>query len=283
MKKLILSSFVCISLFTQAQVQTPKASPVAKIEQRAGLTDITISYSRPAVNGRKIFGELIPFGVRWRLGANENTKITTSDVLIFGSDTLQAGTYALFATPNQDNWVIDFYTETTNWGLPEKWETSKVALTVNAKVKKMPIVTENLSISIDNMEFNSAVLSITWDKTQISLPFTLSTKEKVLASIEKVLSASVVTANDYNQAASYYFTEQIDMKKALEWSTKAVEMKGVSAYWMTRLKSQLQAANGDIKGAIETAKISLAEAEKDGDQNYVKMNQLSIEEWSKKK
>ncbi|MEN9988007.1 MAG: hypothetical protein RLZZ585_1046 [Bacteroidota bacterium] len=283
MKKLILSSFVCISLFTQAQVQTPKASPVAKIEQRAGLTDITISYSRPAVNGRKIFGELIPFEVRWRLGANENTKITTSDVLIFGSDTLQAGTYALFATPNQDSWVIDFYTETTNWGLPEKWETSKVALTVNAKVKKMPIVTENLSISIDNMEFNSAVLSITWDKTQISLPFTLNTKEKVLASIEKVLSASVVTANDYNQAASYYFTEQIDMKKALEWSTKAVEMKGVSAYWMTRLKSQLQAANGDIKGAIETAKISLAEAEKDGDQNYVKMNQLSIEEWSKKK
>ena len=283
MKKLILSSFVCISLFTQAQVQTPKASPVAKIEQRAGLTDITISYSRPAVNGRKIFGELIPFGVRWRLGANENTKITTSDVLIFGSDTLQAGTYALFATPNQDSWAIDFYTETTNWGLPEKWETSKVALTVIAKVKKMPMVTENLSISIDNMEFNSAVLSITWDKTQISLPFTLNTKEKVLESNEKVLSASVVTANDYNQAASYYFTEQIDMKKALEWSTKAVEMKGVSAYWMTRLKSQIQAANGDFKGAIETAKISLAEAEKDGDQNYVRMNQLSIEEWSKKK
>jgi hypothetical protein len=283
MKKVILSSLVCISLFAQAQVQTPKASPVAKVEQRAGLTDISISYSRPAVNERKIFGELIPFGQRWRLGANENTKITTSDVLIFGKDTLQAGTYALFATPNADSWVIDFYTETTNWGLPEKWETSKVALTVNAKVKKMPLVTENLSITIDGMEFNSAVLNITWDKTQVSLPFTLNTKEKVLASIEKTLSGSVVTANDYNQAASYYFTEQLDLKKALEWSTKAVEMKGVSAYWMTRLKSQIQAANGDVKGAIETAKISLTEAEKDGDQNYVKMNQQSIEEWSKKK
>jgi hypothetical protein len=283
MKKVILSSLVCISLFAQAQVQTPKASPVAKVEQRAGLTDISISYSRPAVNERKIFGELIPFGQRWRLGANENTKITTSDVLIFGKDTLQAGTYALFATPNADSWVIDFYTETTNWGLPEKWETAKVALTVNAKVKKMPLVTENLSITIDGMEFNSAVLNITWDKTQVSIPFKLNTKEKVLASIEKTLSGSVVTANDYNQAASYYFTEQLDLKKALEWSTKAVEMKGVSAYWMTRLKSQIQAANGDVKGAIETAKISLAEAEKDGDQNYVKMNQQSIEEWSKKK
>ena len=283
MKKLILSSFVCISLFTQAQVQTPKASPVAKVEQRVGLTDISISYSRPAMNGRKIFGELLPFGELWRLGANENTKITNSDILIFGSDTLKAGTYAIFARPNMDSWEVIFYTETTNWGLPEKWETSKVALTVNAKVKKMPMITENLSITIDAMEFNSAVLNITWDKTQVSLPFTLNTKSKVLESIEKTLSASPVTANDYNQAASYYFTEQIDMKKALEWSTKAVEMKGVSAYWMTRLKSQLQAANGDYKGAIETAKISMEAAEKDGDQNYVKMNQSSIEEWSKKK
>jgi hypothetical protein len=283
MKKVIFSSFLCLSMFVQGQVQTPKASPVGKVEQRVGLTDISISYSRPAINGRKIFGELIPFGVRWRLGANENTKITTSDALIFGSDTLRAGTYALFATPNLDSWVIDFYTETTNWGLPEKWETSNVALTVNAKVKKMPMFTENLSISIDNMEFNSAVLSITWDKAQVSIPFTLNTKEKVLASIDKVLSASTVTANDYNQAASYYFAEQIDMKKALEWSTKAVEIKGVSAYWMSRLKAQLQAANGDYKGAIETAKISIEAAEKDGDQNYVKMNQQSIEEWSKKK
>jgi hypothetical protein len=283
MKKVILSGLVCISLVTQAQVQTPKASPVAKVEQRAGLTDISISYSRPAVNERVIFGELIPFGQRWRLGANENTKIKTSDVLIFSSGILKAGTYAIFATPKADSWEIDFYTDTTNWGLPEKWETEKVALTVSAKVSKMPVVTENLTISIDGMEFNSAVLNITWDKTQISLPFTLNTKEKVLASIDKVLSSSTVSANDYNQAASYYFTEKIDMKKALEWSTKAVEMKGVSAYWMTRLKSQLQAANGDIKGALETAKISLEAAEKDGDQNYVKMNQKSIEEWSKKK
>ena len=283
MKKIILSSFICISLLSQAQVQTPKASPVAKVEQRAGLTDIRISYSRPAVNERKIFGELIPFGERWRLGANENTKITTSDVLIFSSGILKAGTYAIFATPKADSWEIDFYTDTTNWGLPEKWEKEKVALTVTAKVKKMPAVTENLTIAIDGMEFNGAVLNITWDKTQVSFPFTLNTKEKVMASIDKALSASTVSANDYNQAASYYFTEQIDMKKALEWSTKAVEMKGASAYWMTRLKSQLQAANGDFKGALETAKISMEAAEKDGDQNYVKMNQKSIEEWSKKK
>jgi hypothetical protein len=282
MKKLILSSFVCISLFTQAQVQTPKASPVAKVEQRVGLTDISISYSRPAMNGRKIFGELLPFGELWRLGANENTKITNSDILIFGSDTLKAGTYAIFARPNMDSWEVIFYTETTNWGLPEKWDESKVALRQKVKVSKFPFPKENLSISIEDLEFNSASIVIAWEIFQVNIPFSLNTKEKVLASIEKTLSSSTVTANDYHAAASYYFTENIDLKKALVWSEKAVVMKGVSAYWMTRLKSQLQAAYGDYKGAMETAKISIIEAEKDGDQNYVKMNQQSIEEWSKK-
>ena len=155
MKKIILSSFICISLLTQAQVQTPKASPVAKVEQRAGLTDIRISYSRPAVNERKIFGELIPFGERWRLGANENTKITNSDILIFGSDTLKAGTYAIFARPNMDSWEVIFYTETTNWGLPEKWDESKVALRQKVKVSKFPFPKENPNRSEILADFSS--------------------------------------------------------------------------------------------------------------------------------
>jgi len=283
MKKVIFSSFLCLSMFVQGQVQTPKASPVGKVEQRVGLTDISISYSRPAVNGRKIFGDLLPFGELWRLGANENTKITTSDILIFGPDTLSAGTYAIFAKPGKDTWEILFYTESTNWGLPEKWDEGKVALRYQSEVEKTVNSQENLNISIENMEFNSGNMIITWDKTKVSIPFTLNTKEKVLASIEKTLSSSTVTANDYHSAASYYFTEKIDLKKALSWSEKAVELKGVSAYWMTRLKSQLQALTGDFKGAIETAKISMEAAEKDGDQNYVKMNQQAIEEWSKNK
>jgi hypothetical protein len=91
------------------------------------------------------------------------------------------------------------------------------------------------------------------------------------------------SANDYHQAATYYFNENLDLKKALEWSTKAVELRGSSAYWMTRLKAQLQAANGDYKGAIETAKLSMEAAKADGDDAYVLANQKSIDEWSKKR
>jgi hypothetical protein len=281
MKKLLFFIAVGLSASFNAQVLTPKASPVAKLQQKVGLADIQIDYSRPSVNGRVIFGELIPFGQTWRLGANENTKITSSEALIFGKDTLKAGTYALFAKPGQSSWEFYFYTDYSNWGLPEKWEDAKVALKVSAAAETSKEFTENLTLQLEDLKSSSAKITLTWAQTKVTLPFTLDTKTKVLASIDKTMAGP--SANDYHQAATYYFNEKLDLKKALEWSTKAVELRGPSAYWMTRLKAQLQAANGDYKGAIETAKISIEAAKADGDDAYVRANEKSIEEWSKKR
>ncbi len=280
MKKIIVFAFAFFALNSNAQITTPKASPLAKIEQKVGLADLTISYSRPAKRDRVVFGDVVPFGEIWRFGANENTKITSSDALIFGRDTLKAGTYAIFTKPNKDKWEVYFYTETTNWGTPEKWDDQKVALKLTSPVVALNDVVENLTISIDNLQNAGATLQFSWDKTRINIPFTINTKDKVLASIKKTMDGP--TAGDYYSAASYYFQEKLDMKQALTWCTKAVEMRP-EAYWMSRLMAQLQAANGDYRGAIETAKKSIAAAEKDGDNNYVKMNNASIEEWSKKK
>ena len=280
MKKIIVFSFALIVLNSYAQITTPKASPLSKIEQKVGLADITISYSRPGKKDRVVFGDVVPFGEIWRFGANENTKITSSESLIFGKDTLKAGTFAIFTKPNKDKWEVYFYTETTNWGTPEKWDDQKVALKMTAPVTALNDVVENLTISFDNLQNSGATLQFSWDKTRINIPFALNTKDKVVASIKKTMDGP--TANDFHQAANYYFQEKLDLKQALTWSTRAVEMRP-EAYWMSRLMAQLQAANGDYKGAIETAKKSIVAAEKDGDNNYVKMNKTSIEEWSKKK
>ena len=281
MKKVILFFTLGVASLLSAQVVTPKASPAAKLQQKVGLADIQIEYARPGAKGRVVFGDLIPYGQMWRLGANENTKITTSEALIFGKDTLAAGTYALFAKPGQTNWELYFYTDYSNWGLPEPWDPTKVRLQVTAGVQKIQDYQENLAFQIDALSNNGGTLLITWENTKVSLPFTLNTKAKVLASIDKTMAGP--SANDYHAAATYYFNENIDLKKALEWSTKAVEMRGNSAYWMTRLKAQLQAANGDYKGAIETAKISIEAAKADGDDAYVRANEKSIAEWSKKR
>lgn len=281
MKKLIFTLAVGVITQLSAQVLTPKASPVAKIQQKVGLADIQIDYSRPGAKGRVIYGDLIPYGQMWRLGANENTKITSSEALIFGKDTLAAGTYALFAKPGQTNWELYFYADYSNWGLPEPWDAKKVVLQTSAAVQKTQDFQENLFIGIDALSNNGGVLQIIWENTKVTLPFSLNTKAKVLASIDKTMAGPA--ANDYHAAATYYFNENLDLKKALEWSTKAVELRGPSAYWMTRLKAQLQAANGDYKGAIETAKISMEAAKADGDDAYVRSNQKSIDEWSKKR
>lgn len=281
MKKFFILLSLSFGSYTFGQITTPQASPQAKVEQKVGLTDISISYYRPGKRGRTVFGDVVPFGELWRTGANENAKITTSDALIFGKDTLKAGTYAIFTKPNKANWEIYFYTDYSNWGTPENWDEKKVALKTTATVTKLTETVENFTIGFDKMENSSAEICMTWENTKVSIPFTLNTKDKVLASIKKTMDGP--TANDYHRAASFYFTEKIDLKKALEWSTKAVELRGESAYWMTRLLAQLQAENGDYKNAIETAKKSMAAAEKDGDMNYVKQNKTSIDEWSTKK
>jgi hypothetical protein len=282
MKNIIIGCTLSISTVFSAisQLQTPKASPAAKLEQKVGLTDIKIEYSRPSKNERTIFGNIVPFGEIWRTGANENTKFTTNDPIVFGKDTLKVGTYAIYTKPSKDSWDIIFYTESDNWGNPEKWDDTKVALTTKAKVTTLTSVVESFSISIENLETESASLNFTWDQTVASVSFKVPTGVKVMANIEKIMVGP--SANDFYGAANYYYTEKKDLKQALTWVNKAIEIQGNEAFWMLRTKSLIQAELGDKKGAIETATISLKAAEKAGYKSYVVMNQASIEEWSKK-
>ena len=281
MKKIILLfNVLLIGSSIIAQVTAPKASPTCKIEQRVGLSDITISYSRPGVNGRVIFGDLVPYDAFWRLGANENTKITTTDALFFGKDTLPAGTYAIFAKPGLAEWTLAFYTEYTNWGMPAVWDENKVKLYLKAPVTSSRETTENLSIVLDKLENNGAELQISWDKIRVAFPFTLNTKDKVLASINKTMNGP--SANDYHAAAKYYLEEKIDDKQALVWIDKAIVARP-EAYWMLRTKSLIQASLGLFKEAITTAEACLKLAEADGDSSYVSQCKNSISEWKKKK
>ncbi len=279
MKKWILSICLSAAMWSAADAQiAPQASPASKMEQRVGLTDLTITYSRPGKKGREIFGDVVPYDQIWRTGANENTKFTCSDAVIFGKDTLKAGTYALFTKPGKESWEIYFYTETNNWGTPEEWSDAKVALKTSAAVSHVKEVTENFTISVDAMDNNGAVLVFTWDKTTVRVPFQVPTDAKVMANIKKTLAGP--SANDYNSAALYYYNAKRDLNQALEWSTKACEMRP-DAYWMFRTKSLIQAELGDKAGAIKTAQAGLALAEKGKNADYVKQFNESISTWSK--
>jgi hypothetical protein len=282
MKKVLSIMFLLyLGSSLSAQILSPKSSPIAKVEQRVGLTDVTIEYSRPSKNDRVVFGQLLPFNEMWRTGANENTKITVSDAIVFGKDTLPAGTYAIFTKPSESTWEIIFYSDIANWGTPDEWDENKVVLKVNATVMALNDVVETFTIGIDNPTIKSANLNFSWDKTRATVSFSVPTAEKMAKSIEITMAGP--TAADYHTSAEFYYKEKMDMKQALEWSTKACDLRGDEAFWMLRLKSLIQAELGDYKGAIETAKRSLASAEAAKYQSYIDMNKASIEEWSKKK
>ncbi len=281
MKKLYVFLFAGIfSAATFAQITAPQPSPLAKVEQEVGLTDVTIEYSRPGMRERQIFGNLVPFGEVWRTGANSNTKITFSDDVEIGGKQLKKGTYAIYTKPNRDNWEVMFYTDSNNWGNPQEWDDSKVALSANASVSELPFAMETFTIFLDDLKNDSAVLNFVWENTVASLPIKVPTDARTMESIEKVMNGP--TANDYFAAGSYYHDSGKDNKKALEWVNKALSMQDTPAFWMLRKKSLIQADLGMKKEAIATAKQSLAAAEKAQNADYVKMNQDSIKEWGGK-
>ncbi|HSI70673.1 MAG TPA: DUF2911 domain-containing protein [Gillisia sp.] len=279
MKKIVLLFIAgLVSIGASAQIQAPQPSPFTKVEQKVGLTDVTLEYSRPGMRDREIFGNLVPFGEIWRTGANANTKITFSDDVEIGSQKLAKGTYGLYTRPNKDSWEVMFYTESDNWGVPQSWEENKVALKATAEVTELPFPMETFTIFFDDLKHDSAVLNIVWANTVASLPIQFPTDTKTMASIEKVMNGP--TANDYFAAGSYYHDAQKDNKKALEWVNKAIEMQGENtAFWMLRKKSLIQADLGMKKEAIATAKQSMELAKKANNADYVKMNEDSIKEW----
>ena len=279
MKKLLFSALALfLSYGINAQIETPQPSPFAKMEQVVGLTDVSIEYSRPAMRGRTIFGDLVPYDKLWRTGANANTKITFSDDVSVGNTALKAGTYAIFTKPGMESWEVIFYSDANNWGTPQNWDESKVAAKVTAPVNKMDFDVQSFTIMLGNLTSNSAELGFIWEKTYVGVPFSVPTDTKATASIEKVMEGP--GANDYFNAAVYYLNEGKDINKAKMWIDKATEMTAKEPrFWYLRQKSLIYAKAGDKKGAVESAKKSLELAEKAGNADYVKMNKDSLKEW----
>jgi hypothetical protein len=281
MKKIILGIvMVLVSFQIEAQVKTPAPSPKCTVEQKVGLTDVTIEYSRPSMKGRTVFGNLVPYGKLWRTGANQNSMITFSDDVVIKGQTLKKGKYAIFVTPKVDMWEVIFYTDTENWGTPENWNEKNVALSTNVDTKILSAPVESFTIGINNLDNNFAHLEFSWEKTFVALKFEVPTQKTAMASIDKALAGP--TAGDYFSSAQYFYQSNGDMNKALEYVNKALDLNKDKPFWYTRQKSLIQAKLGDKKGAIETAKISLEAAVKEKNDDYVKMNNDSIIEWSKK-
>ena len=278
-KTLTLFAFIIGFTYTMnAQIKTPAPSPSSKLEQVVGLTDVTIDYSRPSMKGRTIFGDLVPYGKLWRTGANSRTKITFSeDVLVDGKE-LKAGTYGILTVPSEDYWDVIFYTDIEGGVAPESLDQSKVAARLTLKTQLLEKDVQSLTIDISDVTNSTASINIYWEQTKVSFEILVQTDIVAMRSIEKAMSGP--TSREYYQSAVYFLNNGKDIRLAKEWIDKAIMMSDNPPFWQLRQQSLIWAANGDKKGAIEIAKKSLEAAQKEGNNDYVKMNTESIAEWS---
>lgn len=185
MKKIFLTLVLGISLNAFAQTyNVPAASPHQKIEQQFSVSSVALDYSRPAVKGRKIFGELVPFGKVWRAGANGATKITFGQKVNFGGKIIAAGTYAVYIVPQEKTWKIILNKDANAWGA-YTYDEKQDVLDITVNVEKNSKV-EYFEMTIQPIDDNTLNLNMAWDTTKVTVPVKVENQDSINKMTEKL-------------------------------------------------------------------------------------------------
>ncbi len=258
---------------SQAQAKFPPASSTTKIEQGIGIKKVSLVYQRPNINGRTIFGGLVPFDQVWRTGANSIPAITFEEDVILAGHKVPAGTYGLFTIPTKGDWTVILSKNVEQWGAYQ-YNQSEDFLRFQAKSKQLSDKVETFTITFENVKQTGADLTLAWENTKVSFPIVVNQSQEIMASIEEAMKSE---KKPYFQAAQYYYNNDLDINKAVEWAneadkgnTKAPHIK----YWRARI--QLKA--GDKAGAIQTATEGIAMAKAANNEEYIKLNTQVLEE-----
>ncbi len=258
--------------YSNAQgLKVPQPSPATTIKQDFGLSSVEVSYSRPAVKGRKIFGDLVPYGKVWRTGANAATTLTFGDEVTIGGKKIPAGKYGLLSIPGEKEWTI-IISKQTNVTSPAAYKESEDVVRLTAPVEKMPYVFESFTIILEDIKPTSMLVSILWEDVAVTFPITTEIDAKIMTQIEEGMKSD---KPPYFTAAYYYLENGKDLNKAVEWFDQALK-ENPKAFWVYHQKAQAQAKLGKKKDAIATAKKSIELAKEANNNDYVALNEKLI-------
>ncbi|SFS61863.1 DUF2911 domain-containing protein [Sphingobacterium wenxiniae] len=279
MKKAFLSLFAAGAIFlslqeAQAQAKLPPASSTTKIEQGVGIRNISLVYQRPNANNRVVFGGLVPYNEVWRTGANNIPAITFEEEVTIAGNKVPAGTYGIFSIPTQNgDWTIILSKNVQQWGAYQ-YKQEEDFLRFSAKQQKLNDKVETFTMAFENVNPKGADLTLTWENTKVSFPIAVDQSKEIIASIEEAMKGE---KKPYFQAAQYYFNNDLDINKAVEWANEADKGNTQAPhikYWRARI--QLKA--GDKAGAIKTATEGVAIAKAANNDEYVKLNTQVLNE-----
>jgi tetratricopeptide (TPR) repeat protein len=272
MKKLfLLSALATLLLVGSAQAQSipfPQPSPAASISQNFATSKIDINYARPSARGRKVFGDVVPFGKFWRTGANSATTITFGEDVFVNGMELKAGKYGIVTFPNANEWTVVF-TKDLNVTSADAYQEANDAARFNVKTEQLNQFVETFTIELNNMRNDAADLIMKWEQTQVKLSIKSNYDERLSKQIETVMNKDT---RPYYGAANYFYENNKDLNQALTWINKAVEANP-KAYWVWLLKAKIQKGLKDYNGALETSAKSYELAKADNDDAYMRNNE----------
>lgn len=234
MRTILILFFLAASSISFSQTIFPSLSPKGRIEQKIGLTNISVEYERPAARGRKVFGELVPYGKLWRTGAGNCTKIGFSNAVIIDSKNISKGTYSLFTIPGANEWTVILNKDTSLYGVSSYEETKDI---IRFKAKPYPTdrFYESLTIDIDIVPHNG-IFHLSWENTQIS--FEVNTgSDKIINDFirQELLTDKSTDPDEYAAAAEYNYYLNRNLNEALVLIDKAIEMKNESWYYWQKI------------------------------------------------
>jgi hypothetical protein len=211
------------SLFSQNDLNLPDVSQAAEVKQRIALTDITIKYHRPLVNGRKIWGALVPYGKVWRAGANENTTIEFSDPVLVEGKPLDKGVYGLHMIPNPDLWTVIFSKTNTGWG-SYSYEQKEDALRVDVKPRPLAETKEALEFEFADLKPTSTAVTLKWEKLGVPFAVSVNDADQTLQNIRAQLKGrGQFTWQALDEGAQFCLTRKINLAEALQWADASIQ------------------------------------------------------------
>lgn len=276
MKHTLLVPFIAVAITAPAQ-DLPMPSPKGEVEQVVGLTKVEVEYHRPSAKGRKVFGDLVPYGELWRTGANRASTIEFDGPVVVEGIDVPAGEYSIFTIPGTDSWVVAFNRNLELWGTDGYKEEEDVA-----RFKVTPAACEHvetLTFLFDAVKDDQAVLELRWEKTRVPLVIKADATERALANIAEALAKPDADFRAYHNSARFCIDRDIKQKEALEWARTSVNKE--KKFWNVHTLALAQAANGQYKEAVATAEESLKMAQEVKYEAYVKMNKEKIDEWTR--
>ena len=258
------------------ELKTPQLSSTQTIIQDLGLGKITLTYSRPNVKGRKIFGNMEPYGVVWRTGANAATTITFTDDVIIEGNKVPAGEYGLFSIPDQNEWTIILNKTANQWGAYTYKQADDI-LRFKVKTINHADPLETLTIQFNNVDQTKCELELRWENISFSFHISTEVDSKIMASIDDIMNHD---KKPYFSAALYYYENNKDLNKALEWISAGEKNSPKSAFYKV-WKARIQLKMGDKAGALKTAQEGVELAKADNDAEYQRLNQAVADQAKK--